>query len=342
MSPGPSDDEPDRGAADQIPRSDGPPGGAIFSLEGRRAPGLYLVAWLLSLGGVALLFVATLTTSDVGRVLLIILGAAGLGVGLAAGAGYQIVERRDRHPERYRGPAPLLAFGVVLAWTSILSALLLGSGILDPDSPFGFLAGLIVVAGGYAAVVWLFAVRSGALSWADMGWPRRERGATGRLLRTAGVAIAVMLPTTVGVLIVGSLVGLLLGVQPPSVLPIPRDPLESLAVAVGAAVVAPVAEELFFRGFALSAWLRDLAPRKAIVRSAAFFALIHIVNITSTSFAEGAAQALLQTVVIFPLGLVLGVLFLRHGMVGAISGHVTYNTLLLGLLLLGSQMGLPE
>ena len=38
----------------------GPPGGRTFSLEGRRAPSLYLFAWLLSVGGLALLFVAVM------------------------------------------------------------------------------------------------------------------------------------------------------------------------------------------------------------------------------------------------------------------------------------------
>lgn len=332
MSPRPTDDEPP---------PEGPPGGRIFSLEDRRAPGLYLVAWLLSLGGAALLFVATLSSADVGRALLGISGATLLAVGLAAGAGYQVVERRDRHPERYRGPSPVLAFGVVLAWTSIVSALVLGTGWLDPGSPFGFLTGLLVVAGGYAAVVWLFAVRSGALTWADMGWPSGEAVDVRRALRSVGVAIAVMLPSTLVVLVVGGQLGRLLGVEAPLVLPTPREPAEALAVAVAAAVVAPVGEELFFRGFALSAWLRDLGARAALVRSAVFFALIHIVNITSSSFAEGAAQALLQTVVILPVGLVLGVLFLRHGMAGAISGHVTYNTLLLVLLLVGSRLAPP-
>ena len=83
--------------------------------------------------------------------------------------------------------------------------------------------------------------------------------------------------------------------------------------------------------------------RTAIIRSALLFALVHIANIQSSSFGEGAAQALLQTLVILPVGLVLGVLFVRHGMVGAISGHVTYNTLLLVLLVLGTlvQPGEP-
>jgi membrane protease YdiL (CAAX protease family) len=318
------------------PELQGPPGGRIFSLEDRRAPGLYLLAWLLSVGGLGLLLVAVLAATGSGRSVLFIVGAIGLAVGLAFAAGSQVVERRDRHPDRYRGPAPLLAFGIVLAWSTLLSGLLVGTGILDPAAPIGFLGSLAAVAIAYAVVVWLFVVRTGALSWREMGWPVGGPGAARGILRDAGIAIAIMLPTTLGILVLGGLLASLLDVSSPDVLPTPDTSLEALAVALGAAVVAPIGEELFFRGFALTAWARDLGARTAIVRSAVLFALVHIANIQTTSFGEGAAQALLQTLVILPVGLVLGYLFVRHGMTGAISGHVTYNTLLLALLVLGT------
>lgn len=326
---------------DELPtRSEGPPGGRIFTLEGRRAPALYLIAWVLSVGGVALLFLAPLASTVAARTLLLALGGAALAVGLASGCGSQIVDRRDRHPERYRGPSPLLVFGVVLAVSTLLSGALVSTGLLDPGEPFGFLLGLGVVAAGYVLAVWLFVVRSGALTWADMGWPRDAGARLGPVLRSVGLAIAVMIPTTLAVSIMGGLLALLLGVEAPDLLPTPRGGLEAAAVALGAAIVAPIGEELFFRGFALAAWLRDLGPRAALGRSALFFALIHLVNIQSVSFGEGAAQAVLQTAVILPLGLVLGWLFLRLGILGAIAGHVTYNTLLLALLVL--RASLPE
>jgi membrane protease YdiL (CAAX protease family) len=115
---------------------------------------------------------------------------------------------------------------------------------------------------------------------------------------------------------------------------------ETLVVALAAAIVAPIGEETFFRGFALTAWLRDLGPRAAIVRSAVLFAFVHIANITASSFGEGLAQATLQVTVILPLGLVLGWLFVWRGMAAAIGGHVTYNGLLLALVLL--RAALPE
>ena len=128
------------------PRGSGPPGSSIFSLEGRRAPGLYLVGWVSSVGGAVLLFLAPLANSDFGRVLLLVSGGAALTLGLASAAGSQTVDRRARDPGRYRGPAPLLVFGVVLAFSTLLSTLLVGSGLLQPERPFGFLLGLLLVA----------------------------------------------------------------------------------------------------------------------------------------------------------------------------------------------------
>jgi membrane protease YdiL (CAAX protease family) len=307
----------------------GPPGGRIFSLEGRPAPGLYLVAWLFSLGGVALLFVRS--QSDQGG-LAGLLGLGGVGaltVGLAAAAGYQIVARSARDRGWYRGPSPVLCFFLVLPVSTILTLILRLAGVdIGSDDAYGFLLGLLAVAAGYAGVVWLFVVRTGALSWTDMGWPNRL--SVSRALNAVGLAVAAILPTTFGVLILGGIVATLLGgVQAPDVLPQPRTQLESLAVALAAALVAPVGEELFFRGFAITAWLLDLGPRSALIRSAIFFAAVHVLNIQSTTFDVGLRQALLVLVEIVPLGLVLGWLFLKRGILASIAGHVTYNAILL-------------
>lgn len=319
---------------------EGPPGGRVFSLEGRRAPALYLVGWILSIGGLVLLFLAPLASSDTGRVLLLLLGGLALTLGLSAAAGSQIVDRRDRHPQRYRGPAPLLVLGVILAASTLVSASLVATDILDPRAAFGFLLGLLVVAVGYSVAVWLFAVRSGALSWGDMGWPGAAPGWLSSALRSVSLAVLVMVPVTFTISLLGGILALLLGVQPPDVLPDIDGSADALAVALAVAIVAPIGEELFFRGFALTAWLNDLGERSALGRSAVLFAVVHIVNIESSTFGEGAAQALLQTAVILPLGLVLGWLFLRWGILASIAGHVTYNSLLLALLALRSA--LPE
>jgi membrane protease YdiL (CAAX protease family) len=322
--------------------SQGPPGGGIFTLEGRRAPGLYLVAWILSIGGAALaLLIGPMADSDTARFVLVLAGAVMLTLGLSAAAGSQILERRDRRPDRYRGPAPLLVFFIYFFILALLGLVLAMTGLADSDAPLGFLLVGSLQVLGYVVVVWLFAVRTGALTWHQMGWPTWLGRGLGPNLRAIGVAVAAVIPATFGILIVSGVLATILGVEAPDVLPTPQDPAEALAVAAGAALIIPIGEELFFRGFTLTAWLRDLGPRAAIIRSAVFFALVHIVNISTTQFGEGLGQALLQTTAILPLGLLLGWLFVRYGMAAAIAGHVTYNSLLLLLLLLSSYLPQP-
>jgi membrane protease YdiL (CAAX protease family) len=285
------------------------------------------------------LLIGPLASSGTARFVLVSVGLALATLGFAAACGSQVLERRTRSAGSYRGPSPLLVFGMYL-----LAFALAGVGLSQTDAAdqlvapdaLAFLAVGSVQALGYAVVVWLAVVRTGALSWREMGWPTWP--GAGSVLSAAVLAVLVMLPTTFVLLIVGSIIGLLLGVEAPDVLPTVSDSTAALAVAVAAAVVIPIGEELFFRGFALTAWLRDLGPRAALVRSALFFAVVHIANITSTTFGEGAAQAILQTAVILPVGFVLGWLFLRRGMAAAIAGHVAYNGILLGLVLLAGTL----
>jgi len=319
-----------------------PPGGGIFTLEGRRAPGLYLVAWILSVSGAALTFIiGPLASADRDRVALLGVGAIILTLGLATAAGYQVLERRDRDPDRYRGPSPLLVFALYFMGMSLVGLLLITSFGIDPDQPFSFFAIGLVQAVGYALVVWLFVVRTGALTWSQMGWPTWQGRHLRAVLQGIGFAIAVMLPVTFGVLVLGGVIGLIVGVDAPQVLPFSTDASDGFFVAATAAVIIPVAEELFFRGFVLTAWLRDVGPRVALAVSSLFFAIVHIANITTSDFAEGMGQVVLTTAVILPVGLVLGWLFLRRGMAAAIGGHVTYNTLLLTLALIASRIPEP-
>ncbi len=332
--------EPAAPAGVALPVNDeGPPGGGIFTLEGRRAPGLYLVAWILSVAGLVLtLVIGPMASAEGSRLLLVTIGAVVLTLGLATACGYQVLERRDRPAGRYHGPSPILVFLTYLMAFVLIGTVVFLGDLLDPEQPFGFLAVGTLQACGYAVLVWLFVVRTGALTWPQMGWPTWQGAGLHPGLRAIGEAVVVMLPATLGLALLGGILARLLDVEAPSVLPVAGTSAEALAIALAAALIIPIGEELFFRGFTLTAWLRDLGPRSALVRSALFFALIHVANISTTSFAEGAAQALLQTVVLLPVGFVLGWLFLRRGMAAAIAGHVTYNSLLLFLSLLASTL----
>ena len=335
----PGDDDPPRLIPDA---PQGPPGGRIFTLEGRPVPALYLIAWLLSVGGVGtILFLLLAQPAPSPGVAIVTLGAGlATAIGFAAAAGYQLVVRADRHPDRYRGPSPLLLFGVVFVLSNLLSAPLVVLGLADIERPLGFLVTLAAIAASYLLVIWVFVVRGGALTWADMGWPTRGTSLR-QLLRDVGVAMLMMVPVTIAVLLWGALVASILQVTAPETLPTAATSVEALLLVLAAAVVAPIGEEAFFRGFALTAWWRDLGPRSALIRSALFFAVVHILNINvgPDEAATGLAQALLSFLVILPLGFALGWLFQQRGMVAAITGHVTYNGILLVLIALAAMSG---
>jgi membrane protease YdiL (CAAX protease family) len=322
---------PDPPAPDGTPAPDStlPSGpGGVFSLEGRAAPGLYLVAWLLGGLGLALAFIG-LSADSGARVPFLLIGLSALAAGLASGAGYQVLARSEGPAAAYRGPSPILAFALAAIIGLVLNGVLLGQlALVDPEAPAGLLVGLLGVGAGYLVTIVFFVVRTGALSWSEMGWPAGQ-GRFGRLSRDAFFGAAVTIPAVLPVLLLASLLATLLGVSPTDRIPLVASRLDALLVVAAFAVVAPIGEELFFRGFVQSAWTRALGPRTALIRTAVFFALVHILNQTGTTFAEALGGALLQFGVILPLGFVLGWAFQRHGIAASIAGHVGYNATLL-------------
>jgi membrane protease YdiL (CAAX protease family) len=93
-------------------------------------------------------------------------------------------------------------------------------------------------------------------------------------------------------------------------------------------VVAPVVEELFFRGFLYAGLAQRYSWRKAAVISSALFALIHLQP--------------LAIVPIFLLGYLFAYLYERSKSIWpAILMHVTTNALGLGAAYILSRMDLP-
>jgi membrane protease YdiL (CAAX protease family) len=253
-----------------------------------------------------------------------------LGLGFAAGAGYQVLSRNAlRTVEEYRGPSPILCFGIVLVLGTVFGVVLVVLGL----SPTGenaapFVANLVAVALSYLLVVWLLVVRTRSLSWRDMGWPvgRPLDALVTDMVVGAGVTLVAMIAIGIIALAVSALLG---GVQAPAILPTSRAPFDVALTAFATVLIAPVGEELFFRGFSLTAWWRDLGPRSALIRSALFFAVVHILNVTADDFGTGLRQVTLVVSQILPLAFVLGWLFIRRGIGASIAGHVTYNAVVL-------------
>lgn len=316
--------EPDASTEPHAPTEPGA-SPSMFSLEGRRVPALYLVGWVGTVMGAAVLLVSFMAAGGGAAPWLFLAGLVVLGLGLIAAAGSQAVERTGRTDLPYRGPSPVLAFAVVIAMTLVgivfVLAPLSALGV-DASSPAATALSLLVTLLAYVAAIRLLVVGPGSLSWAEMGVRRPDGSAVRELLIGAVFALPVIVVTIALSLVLGSFLE-----RSASPLPPAGDAVGLLVNLVSAALLAPIGEELFFRGFATTAWARSLgAAWPAIVRGAVFFAIAHVITLFDASFASGAQRALFSFVALLPVGIALGWLFLsRRSLYAAIGLHAAFN-----------------
>lgn len=318
--------------------SDGPPGISTFSLEGRAAPALYLIGWVGSVMGLAVIAVSLMAAGSGASPWIFLGGLVVLALGLSAAGGSQAVERGHREDLAYRGPSPVLAFVTVIALTLLAIIVVLAplSALgLDAQTPVATTLSLTITTLMYAAVVRLLVVGPGALSWRDMGLVMPAGHAVRDLLVGAALAVPVLVVT----LVLGALLARVL--EPaPSPLPQAGDAVGLVANLLSAAILAPVGEELFFRGFTTTAWARVGGPGRAIVRGAMFFAVAHVVTLFDASFATGASHALFSFLALLPVGIALGWVFLsRRSLYAAIGLHAAFNALQVLALFLAASAG---
>jgi membrane protease YdiL (CAAX protease family) len=145
------------------------------------------------------------------------------------------------------------------------------------------------------------------------------------LWRSIGLGVLVALPAWIAAQLLAVITARLLepfGLRPEGgVADAAIGLVDPLVLAIALVVVAPVAEEIFFRGIVLNAWLREFGVRRAIIGSALLFALIH--------------GSIFVIPAIFALGIGLALLYIRTGSLPAsMAMHATFNgiTLVLGLL----------
>jgi len=160
----------------------------------------------------------------------------------------------------------------------------------------------------------------------------------GRFAYGAGLAA----PTVLVTIVLGTVLALLLGVAEPSLLPVPTTPAEWVADILVAVVLAPVGEELFFRGFAQTAWTLDLGWRRALVRTAVFFAIVHALNVSAADFSQAIRLLVAVAIARLPVAFILGWVFARSGSIAAPLGlHATFNGLSLVLFALLQSAASP-
>ena len=313
--------------SDPPPSPPSRPGAAIFTIEGRAAPGLFVVGWLATIVGLGPTVIGYL----VGQPILFVIGLAILSIGLVAGGGAQAIERRARGADTYQGPSPILVFAASIP-IGILAAILIGFVLrtvgLRTDGPVGDLLLLSIQAAAYIAVVRVLVVGTGALSWRDMGFSRSLAGAVEDLGWGAIFAGPVILAT----LVVQVVLVAIFRVTPESPLTPTGEPVGLVANLITAALVAPIGEEIIFRGVATTAWVRSLGVGQGIVRGALFFAIAHILTTTATNASSGLALAIVGFGARVPIALVLGWVFVRRGSIYASIGlHAAFNGILIVL-----------
>ncbi len=302
-----------------------------FSLEGRRAPGLYLVGWLGTILGGPTLFVAFASGSGgLGGLVLALGGALLLGLGLVAAAGAQAIERHDRADLAYRGPSPFLVFAASIP-LSILATLPIVLLKVEPTAPAATLGSVVATDALWVFLIGLTVVGTGALRWSEIG-PGIAGMPVRRIAGDVAFGALAALPVLVGTMVLTALLVGLLGVAPNGIIPVPRDGLELALDLLAAAIVAPIGEEVFYRGFATTAWTRSLGPTAAIVRGGLFFAAVHVLTIGGSQFGEAAQVAFIAFVARIPIGLALGWVFVnRRSLPASVAMHAAFNGILVVL-----------
>ena len=235
--------------------------------------------------------------------ILTVAGALILGLGLLAAAGAQGIERRDRLDLAYRGPSPFLVFAAVGAaghprHRPHRPARPRPAGddhdrrlgpphrrdlgpAHRPDRGRDRRAPLDRDRAGDRRA----SVPAGSPRMSSFGALAAVPGDRGQRRSSAGVLVRVV------------------GVRPESPLPARTAALPSLLLGLLAAVViAPVGEEIFYRGFATTAWARASGPTVAIVKGALFFSIAHVLTISGQDFGQAAGSALVAFVERLPVG----------------------------------------
>ena len=254
---------------------------------------------------------------------LALLGAVLFTVGLLYVAVRQLRVRRYLPPERYRGPGVLVLLLLVLVLASLFTApfgadaaaLLMGDGELT------FLGATVLLLATQVALLlvsWFLVFRPGALE-ALASLPGRDP--VGAIRAGLGWGILAWLGATLVAAGVVWLLGRLGFVAQPQAAGRAIALVNPLLVVIAVVVLAPIAEEVFFRGVVFNAWLREGGRRWAFIGSSALFALIH-----------ASVVALLP---IFLLGLALAWIYQRTGnLLAPIAMHAMVNGISVALALL--------
>ena len=131
----------------------------------------------------------------------------------------------------------------------------------------------VTLQGAMLSCVWYFAIHRSGGRWRQLGF-RRIRPLQAVLVGILGVVAAILTVGFYAVIVTSLDIDILLPNEFPAELA--DDPLTLIVLAVSALAIAPVTEELFFRGFAYQALRKRLSPMGAAVLSSGLFGLAHL------------------------------------------------------------------
>jgi membrane protease YdiL (CAAX protease family) len=159
-----------------------------------------------------------------------------------------------------------------------------------------------------------------------MGIRRIDRTAIGEMIGGAVWALPVIAAT----ILVSLILLQIFPVQPESPLPPTHETVGFALSLLAGAVLAPLGEELLFRAFATTAWVRGVGVRQGVLRAALVFAFAHVLTISGTSAGEAFGLAVVGFGTRVPVAIALGVLFVKRRTIWAPFGlHAAFNAVLL-------------
>lgn len=233
-----------------------------------------------------------------------------------------LVVRRGLPVTRYRGPSVILLLVLAAALSIVASALFASDAVAltTGQGELTVLGSVVILTSTQLALI-IATLLFVALPDALPHWPILPSEGLGRSI-LLGVGLA--FPAWIAVSIVAAVAAAVLqqlGIQPePEVSQQVINVANPVIAVIATVIVAPLAEETFFRGVAFTAWAREYGFRRALIASALLFAAIH-----------GSLVALLP---IFGLGIALALLYRRTGSLPAsMAMHATFNAISVALVL---------
>lgn len=297
---------------------------------------LQAISVAMALAGILLIVGALLTTPDlltqnqtaealqrlIGPFLLLALGGLLVVVGLVLNAVRAVIVRGALPPERYRGPAifVLLLLSIILGTVVALGAGQTALALFN-GGPLSITGTLLLIT---STQVGLLAVTGGLVVA-----PRALVGVTlvGRLGlgRSLLIGLALAVPAWIVAQLMATAAAVVLqalGFSPDvGVAETVIERGDPTVILLAFLLVAPVAEETFFRGVVFNAWEREHGTWVAVVGSAALFAVIH--------------TSLFALVPIFALGIALALVYRSsRSLVATMAMHAGFNAISVTIALL--------